>query len=72
MICKGDFQACLLALSGDHFNSDPFLDLFYQNSDANKIHKVPYLPFFDFWSNMGLCPLFQSPLFGVSTVLYLL
>ena len=30
--------------------------------------KVPYLSFFDFGSNKGLCPLFQSPLFGVSTV----
>ena len=29
---------------------------------------VPYLPFFDFESNKGLCPLFKSPLFGVSTV----
>ena len=25
--------------------------------------KVPYLPFFDLWSNMRLCPLFQSSLF---------
>ena len=31
--------------------------------------KVPYLSFFDFGSNKGLCPLFQSPLFEVSTVL---
>ena len=30
--------------------------------------KVPYLSFFDFGSNKGLCPLFQSPLFGVSSV----
>ena len=30
--------------------------------------EVPYLPFFDFESNKGLCPLFKSPLFGVSSV----
>ena len=27
------------------------------------------MPFFDFGSNKGLCPLFQSPLFGVSIVI---
>ena len=52
MITKGDFEANLLALSSDHYNSDPFLGLFYRNSDANK----------------GLCHLFQSPLFGVFSV----
>ena len=39
-----------------------------QNIKVAKSWKVPYLPFFDFGSNKGLCPLFQSPLFGVSSV----
>ena len=30
--------------------------------------KVPYLSFFDFGPNKGLFPLFQNPLFGVSSV----
>ena len=29
VICKGDFEACLLALNGDHCNSDSFLGSFY-------------------------------------------
>ena len=35
---------------------------------TREFSRVSYLPFFDFGSNKGLCPLFQSPLFGVFTV----
>ena len=49
VICEGDFQAYLLALSGDHSNSDPFLGLFYRNSDANKgLFKSPLFVIFRF------------------------
>ena len=60
MICKGDFEAYLLALSRDHCISDPFLGLFYQNSGANRgLLKSPLFAIFRFW---------VSPLFGLSSV----
>ena len=31
VICKGDFEAYLLALNGDHCNSDSFLGFFIKN-----------------------------------------
>ena len=46
---KGDFQAYLLALSGDHYISDPYLDSFSSNFHfliSSKIRDyVPYLKF---------------------------
>ena len=44
------FLAFLLALSGEKDNFDPFLGLFYQNFDANKVlFKGPLFGIFWFW-----------------------
>ena len=41
VICKGDIEACLLALSGDHCNSDPFeayfIEILMQIRDFSKV-----------------------------------
>ena len=68
VICKGDFQTYLLALSGDHHNSDPFwaylIKLLMQIRDFRK----SLICHFYTLGRKELCPLSQSPLFGVLTV----
>ena len=69
MASNDDFWDYLVALSSDFCYSNPFLYLFSMNFDPNKgLLKSPL--FVIFYFRVKLCPLFQSLLFGVFSVMY--